>query len=124
MRTIKFRAKIKANFNDKGEWLYFILKEAFDHDWYGKDAIDWKTLGEFTGLNDKKRTKEFPEGQEIYEGDITNNGIIRFGECSMTETIGFYLEDNGQTSDKEHTLFAYITPFEVIGNIYENKDLL
>ena len=28
-----------------------------------------KTVGQSTGLKDKKRTKEYPEGQEIYEGD-------------------------------------------------------
>lgn len=28
-----------------------------------------ETVGEFTGLKDRKRTEEFPEGQEVYEGD-------------------------------------------------------
>ena len=29
-----------------------------------------ETVGQFTGLRDNKRTKEFPEGQRIFEGDI------------------------------------------------------
>ena len=80
-------------------------------------------LMQYTGLRDKN-------GKEIYEGDITNHGIIRFGDNYMTETIGFYLEDiewcnrGGKKHHDTHTLFANTTKFEVIGNIYENPELV
>jgi len=39
----------------------------------GEDAINGEPCIEvcqYTGLKDSKRTEEYPEGQEIYEGDI------------------------------------------------------
>ena len=35
-----------------------------------------ETVGEFTGLKDSKRTEEYPEGQEIYEGDRVKLGTL------------------------------------------------
>ena len=40
------------------------------------------TVGQSTGRKDEKRTKEYPEGQEIFEGDIMEyyNACVRKGE--------------------------------------------
>ena len=40
------------------------------------------TVGQSTGRKDTKRTKEYPEGQEIFEGDIMEyyNACVRKGE--------------------------------------------
>jgi len=83
---------------------------------------DVKAIMQYTGLKDKN-------GEEIYEGDVTNHGIIRFGPYDDT-SIGFYLEDiewctrGGKRHHDTHELFAFATPFEVIGNVYENPELV
>jgi len=96
MRTIKFRGKSIQN----GEWLYGniqIPKPPFD-EYYMLDndgfqlKVDPATVGQFTGLEDKK-------GKEIFEGDVVT-GIfeIRTGtrvvthrrqksSCSITEKM-------------------------------------
>ena len=82
----------------------------------------WKLM-QFTGLLDKN-------GKEIYEGDILDWGdnfpsVVIWSKLAGGETPGFELEEKG---DYEypiyHTLSAYTNPFEVIGNIYENPELL
>lgn len=80
-----------------------------------------------TGLTDKNNQKIF-EGDVIDQGDNFNS-IVRFGHHD--ETIGFHLEEiscmNGETEPRIHSLFAYTTipeQCEVIGNIYENPELL
>jgi hypothetical protein len=75
-----------------------------------------KELMRYTGLKDKN-------GKKIYESDITNNGIIRFGQINEVNSIGFYLESHF-SRNVFGELFRFTTPFEVIGNIRENPELL
>lgn len=93
----------------------------------------------FTGLRDNKRTKEFPNGQAIYEGDIIPYhfnekilGIIKYGEykniCDDVHggNVGFYVyfidEFHRNITRKDLAYWAKIS--HVIGNVYENSDLL
>ena len=92
-----------------------------------------KLLMQFTGLHDKN-------GKEIYEGDILtsifgdgNPTQICFGEftCSAYETkdlatqIGFYwLESDGTKSIFGKSVNGDMAYCEIIGNIYENPELL
>lgn len=75
MREIKFRGR-KI---DTGEWVYgyLVVDESGETNIvnnygtsYSWDEVDPETVGQYTGLQDCKRTKEYPNGQEIYEGDI------------------------------------------------------
>ena len=69
-REIEFRAK-SINAYNKGQWVYGVPCENEQGDWqmFKKGervySIDPSTIGQFTGLTDKKGTK-------IYEGDILN----------------------------------------------------
>lgn len=72
-------------------------------------------LMQYTGLKDKKRTEEYPEGQEIYEGDLVegywNNKAVK-GEVNFRE--GMFGIDDGDA----YSLNRLVV--EVIGNVYEN----
>ena len=84
--------------------------------------VDKSTVGQFTGLHDKN-------GKEIYEGDIVlytrqelPDGHIEQSVhevYSDTEMLEFGLKNSNALF---HCQFA--SEFEVIGNIYENQELL
>ena len=121
MRTIKFRAKSILNY----EWLYGDLvhsadKKRFailvnDKDSYDECEVAPETVGQFTGLKDKN-------GKEIFEGDILDfNGItveVRFVRGVFALLANGNLDDE-LCGDCRTDLFA-----KVIGNVYENPDIL
>lgn len=77
-------------------------------------------LMQFTGLRDSK-------DKPIYEGDILkctyHGGVVAYGKCSLYEfnAHGFYVECF-QTKEKE--LLVHSNECTIIGNIYENPELL
>ena len=121
MRTIKFRGKSILN----DEWLYGDLvhsadKKRFailvnDKDSYDECEVAPETVGQFTGLYDC-------DGKEIFEGDILDfNGItveVRFVRGAFALLANGNLDDE-LCGDCRTDLFA-----KVIGNIYENSDML
>lgn len=106
MCEIKFRAKIKPGYEGfgykEGEWFYWTIKDKFTM----QEMLDWGTLGQYTGRKDKNR-------KEIYGGDITNFGEIVFRNSSY------------MIRDKK-LYFGIEMPvgIEVVGNIYDNPELL
>jgi len=80
------------------------------------DWIDMEIM-QFTGLKDKN-------GKEIYEGDIIKKRGMKNKSVIFRKGCFKLLEDTGKvewTNNLENETTHYI---EVIGNIYENKDLL
>jgi len=73
------------------------------------DELDYIEWMQFTGLLDK-------HGKEIYEGDILKTST---GNCLV-----IWDDDGLWGFDDRHPLyFSGINQREVIGNIYENKEL-
>lgn len=125
MRDIKFRGKRTGN----GEWVYGNLVRGCDEKYayiveFGNEElcrnyvnVSPDTVGQYTGLKDKNGTK-------IFEGDI----VTRFWfDKTHIYQIAY---DSGTASfigqaDVKFTTFDYDSPeFEVIGNIYDNPELL
>ena len=144
MREIKFRGK-----NQQGKWIVGEILSLSKHkyiapqdgDWF--DFIPWvddnifhapdsdeyevdqDTIGQYTGLHDKN-------GKEIYEGDIilhyASNGepmehqvyYLDSETRFATKLIGYDFLDEGELTQR----WLDEVGFEVIGNIYDNPELL
>lgn len=87
----------------------------------GEDVI----LMQSTGLKDKN-------GKEIFEGDIITNGTS-IVDVKSHPTLGFYTVVNGEErffgsntsiKDFENDVEEFSSVTEIIGNIYENPELL
>lgn len=124
-REIKFRGKSIMN-NTCGDWLYssgikygddvelMYCDEDTSEEW---NYIDKETLGQYTGLDDKN-------GKEIYEGDILKS--IQWNDIYLVKYIGtaFYLCRKGNKGFNKITTWNNAEKSEVIGNIYDNPELL
>ena len=140
-REIKFRAKAINNEFFQGEWVDGYYTKVL---WSGnlvdvitdgahEIPIQIETLGQFTGLHDKNKTR-------IYEGDIVRMSYVAeictdddcyeeegkyVGVAAITANKGVCLNPcvkNGLYNTKYKPLSAYRS--EVIGNIYDNPELL
>lgn len=130
MREIKFRGKGK----DTGDWVYGDLRHQKVGDFYEIDGwtVNTDTIGQFTGLHDKN-------GKEIYEGDIVatklNDKIITVGDiqfhCGVFGAEWRYAKKDktmvgswGQRHNLRRLDDDIIENIEVIGNIYDNPELI
>ena len=127
MREILFRGKDKRS----GKW-YF----GYYHVTHGTPAIfketeidpredyafvDPSTVGQYTGLTDKN-------GRKIFEGDIVEGNSEYF---TYTHPYGKVVYDGGQylisfddVLEDIECLGAWANDVEIIGNIYDNPELL
>ena len=146
MREILFRGKRK----DNNEWVqgyYFkrvrnyagfktiehcyIQYETWDEGFITYEVYP-ETVSQFTGLTDKN-------GKKIFEGDIINamaldtgkekRAVVCFGnfidENNNDEYIGFFIEFDGiETTITQLSMEECKNRIEVIGNKYDNKELL
>ena len=118
MREIKFR--VWDTQDDK-------RREPFGEIWSLSEMLsrDRFEVMQFTGLYDNKRTKEYPNGQPIYEGDIVK---ILLGDEWYIEKIEYksdrFRVTNYNGGHDKLWYYCTLNLIEVIGNIYENPELL
>jgi hypothetical protein len=107
MREIKFRA---WNSEEKTMLKPFDLSS---NPKYWCDNLKDYPLMQYTGLKDKN-------GVEIYEGDIIKTDTDNIVSVEYSNYYGAYLFGGFPTNQDE----IYKLEIEVIGNIYENPELL
>lgn len=120
MRYTKFRAWQE----DYKSWAYFSLAHLVSGDTsdVAEQCINW---GEYTGLKDKSFNEV-----DVYEGDLfgksNSDGVEVFGEVYFdTDFAGFCVKyPNGGWSTLGEHLIEKQNHREIIGNIYENPELV
>lgn len=117
MREIKFRAML-CKIGESPRWVYYTTNEIAYTDDGSWDVVKVKDL-QFTGLLDKN-------GKEIYEGDV-----VRCANSSMPLLyIRWKDGDSGFCASDATKWFNFMLDgsfalgVEIIGNIYENPELL
>lgn len=79
--------------------------------------VDLNTVGRFSGLTDKN-------GVKIFEGDIVH---VKARSCSFTGCVIYWLEEARYVCKAKSGMRYAICnkfEFEVVGNIYDNPELL
>ena len=132
MREIKFRVWDKTSncmlyqddferveIDTKNKMVVLIADEESDKSHYAldyEDRIEADIL-QYTGLKDKN-------GKEIYEGDIVeiiSQVTMRYEKGKIIFDCGCYFVNYGWNT---HLLFEFLNDIKVVGNIYENQELL
>lgn len=101
--------KVESLFGVASKIYYIRNKHANDH------IVDPKTIGQYTGLKDKN-------GKKIFEGDIVkydNDYIKQIGVIEWNDKNSSFQIKGISSSSMTH-----LKRMIVIGNIYENKELL
>ena len=133
MREIEFRGKPTENnttYFSKDDFVYGLLlkdddkyyiclnvNEHIDRDDYEVYMIEVipETIGQYTGLKDKN-------GKKIFEGDIVKAFYFETEVIGKIEFIyGTFALTNSAISDNQLFIFEKL---EVIGNIWDNPELL
>lgn len=131
MREIKFR--VWDILNKKILDYYDIIQLPMWEVFPGTPEQRCFNVMQYTGLKDKN-------GKEIYEGDIIseyrpsgfNYSIVRFGEINISKFVSYpkmctcFYSDYSNFNDcwSEVPIGNNLKNIEVIGNIYENPELL
>lgn len=121
-------------FHENNDWVYgylkigdiagkrtaFIIPADFDKCKIKEAPVYESTVGQYTGLTDKN-------GVKIFEGDVVR--VNRSNYIVIFNTLGgcaeFALKDAADVDVPVPFGFDYVNvPMEVIGNIYDNPELL
>lgn len=138
---MKDRYLFKAKRVDNGKWvqgyLYGIWEKRYilwgmTNDIPNMIEVDQSTICQCTGLKDKN-------GKMIWENDIVKDlfsdacAQIKYGsyqscfDSTKTEHVGFYVDWSGKYTKRYRKDLGYwinMVDAEVIGNIFDNKELL
>ena len=132
-REILFRGKhihaMDSNEHLNGTWVHGYLSDKdyiYDKSLEGEFLIDENTICQYTGLTDKN-------GKKIFEGDVMKDSAGVCGEVKFgLYTAGFSIQDTNQgfyIEFPEESLYRkelgyWENKVIVIGNIYDNPELL
>jgi len=105
MREIKFRAWDEEVKN--GSWMIYDSTTHISLTWEIEWHIPW-VLMQYTWLEDK-------DGEEIYEGDILEDHRPK---------LKWMKKYNKIIEDIRHLPFIVYSDYKVIGNIYQNPELI
>lgn len=124
MREIKFRQPIYDNEGNFNRWHYWGFIDGGFKGIIPPIHSAERLSQQYTGLHDKK-------DKEIYEGDYARFPNTEYRKRKPSDKVGEVVFSNGvfklsPTSSRWNDLYLSIlsTQVEVIGNIYENPDLL
>lgn len=133
-REILFRAKA-INRDERyetrtryknGDWVYGLVSrlgsekydipmEMTNTDGTSGIDVDRKTVGQYTGLTDKNNVR-------IFEGDIIHGFGGNFAVCWSPEICSFVAGEGRRI--RPAMTYGTMKSFEVIGNIYDNPELM
>jgi uncharacterized phage protein (TIGR01671 family) len=121
-RKIKFRAFLNSKYYENPRMLSWEeLLEQYDAiDMFQRDLM---TLMQYTGLHDKN-------GREIYEGDIVKMHQVvlspddKIGLVEYTAQYGYSIRFGNRRCRQSDWANDEGAKYEVIGNIFEDKQLL
>ena len=132
MYEILFRAKAinrdkgyhKTNYKN-GDWVYGLVTRLYDERFENLSAemtdingvsgieVDYKTIGQFTGLIDNN-------GNDIFEGDVVD--YISSDVIGNPQTGTIIIED---MTDYDNMIYLnHSNDVKIIGNIYDNSEPL
>lgn len=151
-KEILFRAKAinrdknisKRSHYKNGDWVYGLVTRLYDERFPSLPAemtdingisrieVDYKTIGQYTGLTDKNEAKIF-EGDVVKCTDTINDiefiAVVEFGNPNCEYSWGYQL--NFISGDEPRLdILCWVdteesgTYIEVIGNIYDNPELM
>ena len=134
-REILFRAKAinrdesisKRSHYKTGDWVYGLVTKLYDERFPNLPAemtdingvsrieVDYRTIGQYTGMIDKN-------GNNIFEGDIVRNEkdirIQKNYEVRYLEKYSKFALCNRRVR------FSFLAGHEVIGNVFDNPELM
>ena len=158
MREILFRGKAinrdkgyhRTNYKN-GEWVYGLITRLYDEQFENLPAemtdingvsgieVDYKTIGQFTGLHDSTKWEQLTEkeqaewlenhtanewnGKKIFEGDIIREQYgCSYDDFRVEFTLGGFNMIYIKTNRGKYAWYG--ENGEVVGNIHDNPELL
>lgn len=95
-------------------WQEYFMCSEYDSEFY----LDETPIMQYTGLKDKNN-------KEIYDGDILSDGNVKNLYKVIFENGSFRTEYNGDFEEYSFDLIDVVAQgCEVVGNIYENPELM